>query len=458
MYALPIVLAPVGFVFLAASVALAFVPMRGLPLVDWIRLAVPHQIDRARGRARWRRRRDGVQGEPGEGPVSTPESWGKLRIVAAPYANGAVGVLMDAARQTASATMIVRTESFALLADADQERRVAAWGGVLSGLAREAGSVRRISWTERTVPAEVDELAAYFASERDRAVPLDGAAVLSYVELIDSSAAAALDHECFVSVQIALRGRRREIRQREAAAGSSDLAAAAIVVDELRLVAHALADSGIGAVGALTPRLLALAIRHGVDPASRPHLARIAAAGGEEGCAPDAAGPLAVDERWDAIRTDSAWHATFWIQRWPLRDVGCLFLSPLLNRTSAQRAVSVVAEPIPPSRAHRQAENDMTREEGDQVTRDKHGFLETARQRRRRQDVLDRELELADGHALVRFAGHVTVTAQTRDALEAACAEIAQAAQHSQLELRRLVGEQQAALAFTLPGLCLGLE
>ena len=100
----------------------------------------------------------------------------------------------------------------------------------------------------------------------------------------------------------------------------------------------------------------------------------------------------------------------------------------------------------------------MTREEGDQVTRDKHGFLETARQRRRRQDVLDRELELADGHALVRFAGHVTVTAQTRDALEAACAEIAQAAQHSQLELRRLVGEQQAALAFTLPGLCLGLE
>ena len=212
-----------------------------------------------------------------------------------------------------------------------------------------------------------------------------------------------------------MRSRRREIRQREAAAGSSDLAAAAIVVDELRLVAHALADAGIGTVGALPPRLLAAAIRHGVDPASRPHLARIAAAGGEEGCAPDAAGPLAVDERWDAIRTDSAWHATFWVQRWPLRDVGCLFLSPLLNRTSAQRAVSVVAEPIPPSRAHRQAENDMTREEGDQVTREKHGFLETARQRRGRQDVHDRERELADGHALVRFAGHVTVTAQTRD-------------------------------------------
>ena len=160
MYALPIVLAPVGFVFLAASVALAFVPMRGLPLVDWIRLAVAHQIDRAartgtlapHGATGCRESRVRV-------PVPTPESWGRLRIVAAPYANGAVGVLMDAARQTASATMIVRTESFALLADADQERRVAAWGGVLSGLAREAGSVRRISWTERTVPAEVDELA-----------------------------------------------------------------------------------------------------------------------------------------------------------------------------------------------------------------------------------------------------------------------------------------------------------
>ncbi len=166
---------------------------------------------------------------------------------------------------------------------------------------------------------------------------------------------------------------------------------------------------------------------------------------------------MALEEEWAAVRTDSAWHATFWISRWPLRDVGCLFLAPLLNRTLAHRSVALVAEPIPPSRAHRAAEREVVREEGDQTTRERHGFLQTARHRRRHEAALERERELADGHALLRFAGYVTVTAAARDELEAACAEVVQAAQHSNLELRRLVGEQTDALACTLPGLCRGL-
>ncbi len=141
-----------------------------------------------------------------------------------------------------------------------------------------------------------------------------------------------------------------------------------------------------------------------------------------------------------------------------LRDVGCLFLAPVINRTQAHRAIAVVAEPIPPTRAHREAERAVVREEGDQTTRERHGFLQTARQRRRQDAVVDRERELADGHALVRFVGHVTVTAPSREELDAACAEVVQAAQHSHLELRRLVGEQLETLAYALPGLCRGLE
>ena len=188
MYVLPLVLSPLAFLALAASGVLAFLPVRGRPLADWTRLRLAHQLDVLRGRTRWRRPRTGAPQQPGEGRLDTPDAWGQLRIVAAPYANGYVGVLVDERAQTASATMLVRTESFALLADADQERRVAAWGGVLSSLARESGGVRRIAWTERTVPAEADEIASYFASERDRDVPLDHQAVLSYVELIESSA------------------------------------------------------------------------------------------------------------------------------------------------------------------------------------------------------------------------------------------------------------------------------
>jgi hypothetical protein len=460
MYALPAILAPVAFLPLAFAAAAAFTSVRGAPVLDWARLAVGFRVARGRSDRRWRSTRptSGVPDGEGPGSLDTPASWGTLSIVAVPYAGRTVGVVLDQRRGTATATLLVRVDAFALLAEGDQERRVAAWGQVLASLSRESSAVRRISWTERTVPAEADEIAAYFANERDRSTPLDAASVLSYVDLIDSSTSAALEHECFVSVQIDTRKRRREIRQRALAGGDEDLAAGLVVVDELRLVAQGLAEAGVGSVGALPPRLLAAAIRHGVDPGARSHLARLAAAGASEGCAPDGAGPLACDEHWDCVHTDSAWHATFWISRWPLRDVGCLFLSPLLNRTQAQRTVSMTAEPIAPSRAYREAERAMVKEEGDEVTRTRHGFLQTARHRRRQDDVADRESELADGHSLMRFAGHVTVTAASREELEAACAEVVQAAQHSHLELRRLYGEQACSLAFTLPGLARGLD
>ena len=460
MYATPPALAPLAFIPLALAAALAFVPIRGAVALDWLRLAVAFGSARLRGTLRWRSARPlaGTPAESDEGPLHLPQAWGDLRIVAVPYSARSVGVVLDRRLGTATATLLVRVESFALLADADQERRVAAWGPVMASLARESNGVRRIAWTERTVPAEADEIAAYFAAERDRDVPLDAASVRSYIELIDSSTAAALEHECFVTVQIDTSRRRREIRQRGGPGVPFDLATGLVAVDELRLVAQGLADAGIGSVGALPPRLLAAAIRHGVDPAARPHLARLHAAGALEGCAPDAAGPVALDEHWDCVRADSAWLATFWIQRWPLRDVGCLFLSPLLSRTQAQRTVGVTAEPIPPSRAHRQAERAVVKEEGDQVTRERHGFLQTARQRRRQDDVLDRERELVDGHSLMRFAGYVTVTAASREELESACAEVMQAAQHSHLELRRLYGEQASVLACTLPGLARGLD
>ena len=64
---------------------------------------------------------------------------------------------------------------------------------------------------------------------------------------------------------------------------------------------------------------------------------------------------------------------------------------------------------------------------------------------------------LADGHAAVRFAGYVTVSARTSEELERNCSEIEHAAQMARLELLRLYGQQQEAFTYTLP-LCRGLR
>ncbi|WP_347343740.1 SCO6880 family protein [Jatrophihabitans telluris] len=60
-------------------------------------------------------------------------------------------------------------------------------------------------------------------------------------------------------------------------------------------------------------------------------------------------------------------------------------------------------------------------------------------------DLLQRERELVGGHTDMLFAGFIAVTAESKDELEAAIAEIQRAATQSGCETRRLVGQQSQA-------------
>jgi hypothetical protein len=67
-------------------------------------------------------------------------------------------------------------------------------------------------------------------------------------------------------------------------------------------------------------------------------------------------------------------------------------------------------------------------------------------------DVLQREQEIAVGHADMRFAGLIAVTAPDKDALEAALVTTEQAAIQGDRETRLLVGQQaQGFAASALP-------
>jgi hypothetical protein len=456
VYVVPVSAAPAALLPLLAALLVAFLPVKGgLVLLDAARLAARHGWSRLRGETRWRSSAPG--GGAPENAIVVPVQWGSWRVLGVPFGQYEVGVLLDARARTASATLLVRTEAFSLLSGADQERRAAAWGALVASLARESQAVRRIAWYERTLAAETDEIAAYFAERRDPSQALEAPAVFAYAQLVEHGASAAIEHECLLSVEISTHMRRAEIKQRAEAAGSMDAAAGQVAVDELRLAALALEEASVGYVAALPPHLLASAIRHTTDPGARAALARRATITGEDGCLPKAAGPVALEEEWTRVRSEGAWHAVFWVARWPLRDVDGLFLAPLLTRGSALRTVSVVCEPVAPSRAYREAEAAVVGQEGDAQSRARQGFLETARQRRRNQAAKERETELADGHAMCRYAGYIAVHAATPAELEAACAEITQQAQQSHLELRRLNGQHLPSLAYTIPGFCRGL-
>lgn len=373
---------------------------------------------------------------------------------------GRMGVLHDVRSQTYTAVMSVLGHSFALLGAEEKERRVSSWAGVLGSLARERSVIHRLQWLASTFPddgAAVDgHLSAHGVLE-DTAL-----ARRSYVALLRSAGAETCRHEALLALQVRAAGATARAMR---SLGGGDRAACALVAREVQSLRQQLASADVAVERVLDERALAAALRRALDARGAAGAPTVPADGALRGPAPDGATetvrrcppcgvgwpwPLVVEEEWGMVRTDGAWHATYWIAEWPRVDVGPEFLAPLLLG-SARRTVAVVMEPLSPARAVRQAERARTADIADAELRRRGGFLATARRHREAELAGRREQELADGHASFRFSGFVTVTAATVADLDALCDATEQAASQCRLELRRLYGDQARAFTCTLP-------
>lgn len=369
-----------------------------------------------------------------------------------PGAGVRIGVLKDRRDGTFTGVLAARGKSFALLDGPEKARRLSNWAGILSGLAREGGTVHRIQWIERTVPDSGNEIGEYLKEKVS--VPLDSPIARSYLEVVDQAGPTTQEHEVFIAVQIHGGRSSRAVK----AAGGGDGGACEVLRRELAALSSSLMGTDIAVEGALTPRLVAHVLRSAFDPASRQKIASIASKDSDRlGTAVVNAGPMVADEGWSSYRTDSGWHATYWISEWPRIDVDPDFLAPLLLRTEAMRTVSLTMEPVSPLKAIRAVESARTSAAADEELRQRAGFVTTSRRRKEQDSLADHEHDLSQGHAFFRFAGFVTVTASTKEELQAACSEVEEAAGRSFLDLRSLGGEQARAFTYTLP-LCRGLR
>jgi hypothetical protein len=379
-----------------------------------------------------------------------PDTLAQCELLAVPVGGEhEIGVFRDPALDALTGVLAVRVRAFGLLGERDQERRLERWGRVLGGLARAGGTVRRVSILERTVPADGDELQRYLLEARDGALPPSDPALRSYQALVQSAGDVTQDHELFVALQVDERraATRAGAGARDRVSSRVDLAAAALV-RELTALASRFDPADVVVEGALSPRMLARALRLAFDPYGRERLNRLAVTSPETaGVDPNAFGPIATEVAWDTYRTDSAVHRTFWVSQWPRLPVGPAFLSPLLLSAPVVRSVSVTIEPVAPDRARRSVEAAVTAEEADEQLRAERGFRTTARRRKQHQAAVRRERELAEGHQEVRFAGFVTVSARDEAELALACEQVEQVAHQSYLDLQPMWGQQD--LAFT---------
>lgn len=411
----------VAMATLTSAVAAVFVPLRGRTALDWAPVL-----------SSWSLRRRTVLSPPGR--ALPPRG---VELVAARAVPGEEDLAFVADRRsgTWAAVLPVEGRSLGLLDPAERDAVLDGWGAALAATTRPGSPVHRLQWVARSVPGDGAALRA--GAPQGGGVP--GA---SYRELVGVPGAAGIQREVLLVVAVDRRGASRQLR----AFGRGDVAAAGLLRRELRVLRGQLHRAEVTAGAALGPQALARVVA-GRSDGGRP-------VGGRRGV-PDpgpfpGSWPMGWRDGWAAARVDGCWAVTFWVAEWPRHDVGPDFLAPMLLGR-AGTTVSLTMAPVAASKAAREAESARTAELADDELRRRAGFVSTARHRRRAQGVSEREAELADGHGELRFAGYVTVSAETPEELETACSTVEAAAQQAGLELRRLYGQQVEALTWTLP-------
>jgi hypothetical protein len=422
----------------AVVAAFVFIRYRGRSLADWAPIATRYALRRLRGQLIWLVRPSSRPVR--EGLLHLPGSAASLRVVTAP--DRRYGAVHDPHAGTLTAIVKVSSRAYALLDPGTQNSNVNAWGRALAALAR-TGQVARIQVIERTMPDSGDALRRHWGERGTPDAPLAGA---MYGELIQNAGPASAPHEAYVAIALDFKAARRLINQ----AGGGLTGGFAVLAQLTSSFEQAARSACLNPTGWLPAAEIAAVARTAYDPKSRAALDRWSKDGRPE-ADPAAAGPVVVVEKADHISTDSAHHATYWVENWPRTQVNPGFLHQLLFASGVRRTVSLAYEPQDLDSAMRDVRRKKASVIADSAERVRKGQVSSEADSVEYQDIQDRERQLIAGHADVALTGLVTVSADTEDELRSACAVVETAAVGAQLDLRPLTWQQ--AEAFTASAL-----
>ncbi len=460
----------------ALAVCVVGVRFAGHTALEWVPVVARFSFARTSGQARWRseqarmghvaRLPEGRELDPQEvsPPVSLPAELSELELLEArlPRFGGVpMGVAHDRRAHTYTTTVRCEARAFYLLGETEREAMLASYGALLTTFASDDSPVRRIAWYERTLPPGSDELVEYLHSHRRPELPDDDRGLQATWQLLSAQGRGTEDHEVLVALQID--ADRACAARAIAHLGGGQQGALALLAEQVSKLVDELTRIGAQSaqpVGARNPavpsaRGLAAIIRNGIDPFGRQERER----GQGAGIAVESLGPRARETEWSHVLADGTLHATGHLLEWPRSDVRATFLQGILMGAPATRTVALVLNVLGPQKATRRAERASEEASAEGWLRHRIGRRTTARDRAREQAVAQREHELAAGHALVQFAGYVTVSVPVSHGvgeLNAAFGRVQAASLAAGLRLERMPGEQQEALTYTLP-LCRGL-
>ncbi|MDX3854922.1 hypothetical protein PV679_30555 [Streptomyces sp. AK02-01A] len=422
----------------AASGALVAIRRHGRSLVDWAPIVARYVLRRCTVQTLWLARP--VSRPRQDGLLHLPGTAASLRVVT-PAGTQAAAV-HDPHRQTLTAIARVTSRAFALLDPATQNHNANSWGRALAGIAR-TGHIATVQVLERTVPDSGNTLTRHWTQNGQPQTPIAGHI---YSDLVASAGPAAAPHETYLAISLDLKAARRLIAQ----AGGGLPGAFTVMEQTTASIAQAARTAGLQVTGWLTSREIAAVIRTAYDPKALAALQQWSETGRAE-ADPAAAGPVVQFEEYDRLATDSARHATYWVENWPRTEIGAGFLHGIMFTAGVRRSLSLIYMPQGFESALRDVQRKKSAIIADANERARRGQVDSEADSVEYADVKQRERQLIAGHADVALTGLVTVTAETDALLDAACAQIETHAVTSGVDLRRLTYQQPDA--FTLAAL-----
>ena len=415
----------------APPLGLAFVPVAGRKLVNWLPVVRDFSSRRRRGQTSYRK---SVSKPRPAGTLALPGRAASLRQVV--HEPTGAAMVHDPHERTLTAILRVVPGAWTLAEPEEQDRRAEAWGSTLASFCTRNAGVTRLQVLERTLPESGVAAEAYWTRHgRD-----DGSwEAESYKDLLSRAAPASERHDALIAVVLDMSKADKKIRH----AGGGVKGAADVLSQEMALLTSRLGGMDVRAADYLNPESLAEVLRGAYDPAALPLMARFPDVGRDL----EHAGPVAIEEEWGHLRADSAYHCVLWVSEWPRVAVAVNFLWPLLLTTGVRRTVSTTFRPVPTAKALRAVRAEIVEHESEARQRAKHDVLETETDRREWDDTRRREMELASGAGDMDYVGTVVVSAWDLDSLHAAVETITTAAEKAHCEVRVLYGEQAAAFA-----------
>lgn len=437
---LPLMAVPV-----AGSVLVSFGRLRGHRIWEWVPLLAGWAWTHATRGRRWLAPLP-LLPAPDGADLALPPCLTGLKIIELSWRGSLTAAAVhDTQRHTLTALVRVGGPQFVIESRAEQERLLAGWGDVLNQYAVERGIVAHLAWSDFAQRSGLAEHRAWLGTlDRGEAA---AEAAESYAELIGTAAGTATTHDVVVTLTVA---RERLPRSRASSDHREQLARS--LTSSLESLFRGARAAGLVTGDPLDAGELRRLVRTRIDPhASRPRLVAgrlVDRLGLRE---PASAGPLAVETDPAAVRVDSSWHRTWWVEVWPRLAVPPTWLEPFLTGGGITRTFAVVFRPVPTYQARRSIERDLVKLESDAATKEEKGRRVDARHRRATQALLDREEELVAGFAEMRYCGLVTVSAGSSEELERDAEIVEQLARESGMELRLLDYRQDVAWAGALP-------